>query len=115
MAVKIDAGELRRVVTLRQPTNTRNAEGGKEITYTDAVTARAKIEKSNLKSDAFRTGSIAPALLNTDIITMRYATDRAAITKDWLVNYDSADHVVHSIEVIGEREFIKLIVKSLND
>jgi head-tail adaptor len=109
----VDAGDLRRSVTLREPTITRNSEGGKEITYTDALTARAKIEKSNLKSDAFRTGSIAPALLNTDIITMRYATARAAITKDWMVNYDGGDHVIHSIEVIGEKEFIKLIVKAL--
>jgi head-tail adaptor len=107
----ISAGDLKRSVTLRQPTATRNAEGGKEITYTDAATVRAKIQKSNLKSDAGRTGEIAPALLNTDIITMRYAAGRVP-TKDWLVMYDGDEHVIHSIEVIGEREFIKLIVKA---
>jgi hypothetical protein len=40
----------------------------------------------------------ATALINSDTVTIRNASNRAQITKDWLVNYDSKDHVIHSID-----------------
>lgn len=115
MAIKkIDAGELKRTVILKQPVSVRNSEGGKESSYLEVVTAKAKIEKSNLRSDEGRTDSTAPALLNTDNVHIRYADDRAAITQDWLVKHNGVDHVIHSIEMDSEIGFIKLIVRSKN-
>lgn len=109
---KIDAGELKRTVILRQPVSVRNSEGGKETSYADAITCRAKIEKTNLRSDEGRRDEAAPVLLNTDNIWIRYAGDRSALTKDWLVKYDGVDRIIHSIEMDSEIGFIKLIVRS---
>lgn len=109
---KIDAGELKRTVILRQPVSVRNSEGGKETSYNDAIVCRAKVEKSNLRSDEGRRAETAPVLLNTDNVWIRYAADRAAIAKDWLVKYDGVDHIIHSIESDAEIGFIKIIVRA---
>ena len=109
---KIDAGELKRTVILRQPVSVRNSEGGKETSYADAITCRAKIEKTNLRSDEGRRDEAAPVLLNTDNIWIRYAGDRSALTKDWLVKYDDTDHVIQTIEMDEQNGVIKMIVKA---
>lgn len=111
MAVKkIDAGELRRTVVLRQPVSVRNNEGGKETSYVDAITCRAKIEQNNSQ----RAIETAPALLNTDSVWIRLTADRSAVANDWLVKYDKIDHVIHSIDTDELSGFIKLIVKVKN-
>ena len=110
MAVKnISAGELKRTVVFKSPVSTRNSQGGKETTFTEAGSAKAKIEATNQ-----RMIEVAPVLLNTDTVHVRYSLERAAITKDWLVAYDGLDHVIHSVERTGaeRNDFIRLIVKA---
>jgi len=110
MAVKtIGAGELKRTVSFKKPTSSRNSQGSKQSVFTGQFTARAKIEGTNM-----RVQEIAPALLNTDTVYIRYSEDRTAIKTDWLLAYDGMDHIIHSVEFIGaeRNQFIKLIVKA---
>jgi SPP1 family predicted phage head-tail adaptor len=109
MAIKtIAAGQLKETVILREPVSIRNSEGGKETTYTDAITCRAKVEQTN----AQRALEVAPVLLNTLSVWIRKSTARTAVSTDWLVKYNGVDHVIHSIET--DNEFIKLIIKAKN-
>lgn len=103
------AGELKRKVVLKQPTESRNTEGGKETTYTSLPQVRAKIERTNL-----RLMEVAPVLLNTDTVTIRYSDAVKDVNINWLVNYDSKDHVIHQRNYLGleEKEWIELIVKN---
>lgn len=109
MAVKITAGELKRSVVLKRPTITRNSEGGKEPSYTDVVTVRAKIDGTSERLQA-----LAPALLDTDTVYFRYAEDRKDIGILWLLNYNGQDHVIHSVEFLGteKNSFLKVICKA---
>ena len=109
MAV-INAGELNRQVVFKLPTSTRNSEGSKENAYAALPAVKAKIEQTNQQ----RALEVAPVLVGTDKIYVRYSSLTKDVTKDWLVNYDSKDHVIHTIEFEGlqNKQFIKLIVKS---
>jgi head-tail adaptor len=102
MALKIHAGELKRRITIKQPTDGRNTQGGKERTFTTLEAGvKARITPSKLRSDSGRSNEIAPVLLNTDVIVFRYSVPRSVIAKDYLINYDGRDHVIQDIEFIG--------------
>ena len=103
------AGQLKRNITLKQPVESRDAQGGKVKTFQDVTEARAKITGVTK-----RVSEIEPALLNADDVIFRYSTTRSAVTKDWIVNYDGLDHVIHSVEFLGteRNEFIKLVCKA---
>ncbi len=90
------AGELKRKVNFKKPTQSTNSEGGIERTYAAELTSiPAKIKRNN-QLRALEAG--ATVLINSDTVTIRNAANRAQITKDWLVNYNSIDHVIHSID-----------------
>lgn len=104
--MKVHAGQLKRNITLKQPVSSRNTEGGKEKTFTEVTQARARITSSTA-----RKYDVEPVLLHTDDVVFRYSETRGAITKEWVINYDNMDHVIHSIEFFGpeNKDFIKVI------
>ena len=103
----VSAGELNRIVVLKSATYTRDAGGSKKTTHTEAATVRASIKQTSQQ----RALEVAPVLLNTDKVIIRYSSTVSAINKDWLINYDDKDHVIQSIETEGKK-FITLIVKA---
>lgn len=109
MAV-VDAGELKRYVSVKQPTTTRNAEGSKEVTYADWIIVKAKITR-NSQYRALEAN--ATVLLNTDTVWFRLDEQRKGITKDHLLYFDGIDHTIQEIEYIGteRNRFIRFLVK----
>ncbi len=95
-------------MALKLPTPTRNAQGGKEMSYAVLAEVRASIAQTSQT----RALEVAPALIDTDKVIVRASSLTKDITKDWLVNYDNREHVVHAIEFIEKGQFIKLIVKA---
>ena len=88
-------GELNRKVHFKKPTEAVNDEGGIENTYVAELSSiPAKIKRNN-QLRALEAG--ATVLINSDTVTIRNATNRDQITKEWLVTYNSKDHVIHSI------------------
>lgn len=101
-------GELNRKVNFKKPTQSVNDEAGIENTYVAELTSiPAKIKRNN-QLRALEAG--ATVLINSDTVTIRNANNRDQINKDWLVTYDSKDHVIHSID--AKPEEIKFIVKA---
>ena len=89
------AGELNRKVNFKKPTESVNDEGGRENTYVAELTSiPAKIKRNN-QHKALEAG--ATVLINSDTVTIRNSENRDQINKEWLVTYDSKDHVIHSI------------------
>ncbi len=110
MAVNnISAGELNRTIILRVPTTVVNTEGGKERTFVDGESVRAKIERTN----QVRAIDTSSGLLNTDVVIIRYRSSRV-VTDEWLLKYDGVDHTIHSVEVLGANEFIRMTAKVKN-
>jgi head-tail adaptor len=102
------AGELNKKVHFKKPTQTINDEGGTENTYVAELSSiPAKIKRNN-QSRALEAG--ATVLINSDTVTIRNADNRDQIDKNWLVNYDSKDHVIHSIDATEQE--VKFIVKA---
>ncbi len=88
-------GELNRKVNFKKPTESTNDEGGRENTYVAELTSiPAKIKRNN---QLRALEASATVLINSDTVTIRNAANRDQIDKDWLVTYDSKDHVIHSI------------------
>jgi SPP1 family predicted phage head-tail adaptor len=101
-------GELNRKVHFKKPTTTQNDQGGVENTYVAELSSiPAKIKRNN-QLRALEAGAIV--LINSDTVTIRNSTNRDQITKEWLVTYDSKDHVIHSMD--REDEQVKFIVKA---
>ena len=101
-------GELNRKVFFKKPTTTVNDEGGQEKTYVAELSSiPAKIKRNN-QLRALEAG--ATVLINSDTVTIRNANNRDQIDKDWLVTYDSKDHVIHSIDATDAQ--VKFIVKA---
>lgn len=104
----ISAGDMKYSVGFKEPTTTKNNEGGKGITYATSFTARAAIERDK----QFRTQEAgATVLLNTDVVTIRYATERKDIRMDWLLNYGGVDHNIHAVDY-SEVGWIKIQAKA---
>jgi SPP1 family predicted phage head-tail adaptor len=102
------SGELNRKVNFKKPTESINDEGGRENTYVAELTSiPAKIKRNN-QLRALEAGAVA--LINSDTVTIRNSANRDQITKEWLVTYDSKDHVIHSMD--REDEQVKFIVKA---
>jgi SPP1 family predicted phage head-tail adaptor len=99
-------GDYNRRVTFKQPATTVNDEGGPETTYTTAFETWAKIKRTN-QVRALEANAIA--LIDSDTLSVRYAANRLAITKDWLVNYDSKDHVIHSINSESKADVVFIV------
>jgi head-tail adaptor len=104
----VSAGDLKKMVTLKTPISGRNVRGEKELTHSVLGEFRAKVEQTNQQ----RALEVAPVLVDTDKVHVRYSSLTKDINKNWLVGYDDKDHVIQSIEVIGNKQFIKLIVKA---
>ena len=102
----ISAGDLDRKVVFKVPTKSR-VNGEKVTTFSSLPGIRASIEQTNQR----RALEVAPLLLDTDKVTVRYSSLTSEVNKDWLVNYDSKDHVIHAIQFIN-RQFIELVVKA---
>lgn len=103
----VATGQYDRKVTFRKPTTIVNGEGGQETSYADElVNVPAKIKRTN----QFRAlEANATALINSDVVTIRNASNRDQINQDWLVSYDSEDHIIHSID--RSKTEVVLIVK----
>jgi head-tail adaptor len=110
MALNVHSGELKRNVVLKNPVDARNGEGAKVRTFEPVTTARAKVTGNNGKYF----GDVEPVLLNTETVIFRYSTTRSAITDEWMLEYNGADHVIHSIEFLGpeRKDFIKVVCKA---
>lgn len=102
------SGQLNRKVHFKKPTMSVNDEGGPERTYVAELSSiPAKIKRNN-QIRAFEAS--ATVLINSDTVTIRNANNRDQINKEWLVTYDSKDHVIHSIDATPEE--VKFIVKA---
>lgn len=111
MAVsKVDAGDLNRRVVFKQPTSSLNDEGGTEITYAAAFETWANVKKFN----QYRTTEAgADVLIGSLDFTIRWSGAREAITKDWLIEYDGEDYVIHQIEHLDQdQRFIRFTARS---
>jgi SPP1 family predicted phage head-tail adaptor len=109
MAVKVHTGELTKKVVFKQPTVTRNTEGGKEITWADAMETFAKVSEI---SQSRINEATAPVLLHSKDFYIRWASSRDAINKDWLLNYKGQDYTIHQIEHLDEKEkYIRFTAK----
>lgn len=100
------SGDYNRKVIFKSPTTIKNDEGGEEVTYSDTITTWAKIKRTN-QVRALEANSTA--LINSDVVTIRYADDRLAIVEDWLVNYNSVDHVIQSIDPTSKKEIVFIV------
>ena len=100
------SGDYNRKVIFKSPTITQNDEGGEETTYEEEITTWAKVKRTN-QFRALEAGSAA--LIDSDTLTIRNSNDRASINKDWLVNYDGKDHVIHSINSENKREIVFIV------
>lgn len=107
---KPSSGDLRHKVVFKQPTSSLNDEGGKEVSYTEAFTTWAAVKAFNMHRT---TEANATALIGALDFYVRYSADRAAITKEWLINYNSKEYVIHEIEPIDQLEkFIRFTAKT---
>lgn len=102
----ISAGELNKKVVFKVPSTIR-VDGEKFSTFASLSEVSAKIEQTN----QHRALEVAPLLIGTDKVTVRYSSATKEVKKDWLVNYDSKDHVIHTIQFIN-LQFIEVIVKA---
>lgn len=103
------SGDYNRKVLFKVPTVTQNDEAGEVTTYADGIETWAKIKRNN-QYRALEAGS--DALIDSDTVTIRNAANRQDINKDWLMNYDGKDHVIHSIDRETEKTEIRFIVKA---
>lgn len=101
-----NAGDYNRKVVFKAPTITQNNQGGEKTTYEDQITTWAKIKRTN-QFRALEAGSAA--LIDSDTLIVRNSLDREAINKDWLVNYDNKDHVIHSINSENKTEIVFIV------
>lgn len=106
MAV-IHAGQLNQKVVLKVPSHTRDG-GEKLTTYASLPAVKAAIERVSQQ----RAIETAPVLIDSEKVHVRYSSITRDIKKDWLVTYNGKDHTIHTIEVLGHNEFIKLLVKA---
>lgn len=102
------AGDYNRKVVFKSPVINTNNQGGEETDYQEEFTTWAKIKRTN-QFRALEAGS--SSLIDSDTVVIRSSTDRQTINKDWLLNYDSKDHVIHSINGENKKEIV-LIVKA---
>jgi hypothetical protein len=105
MAVK----NYNRKVIFKAPVVTPDDQGGRDVTYpANTLETWADIKRTN-QYRALEAN--ATALIDSDVLTIRYADGRELLGKDHIVVYDSKEHVIHSIKVIGRKE-IEFIVKA---
>jgi SPP1 family predicted phage head-tail adaptor len=99
-------GEYNRRVIFKEPTITVNDEAGQEVSYATAFTTWGKIKRTN----QFRAlEANVTTLIDSDTLTVRYAANRLEVDKDWLVNYDGKDHVIHSINSESKKEVVFIV------
>lgn len=105
----VSAGELNKPVVFKRPTSSRTAGGELTRTYTAIDSVRARVTKKS-QSRAYE---VAPAILNTDEVVVRYSSQTKDIDKDWLVTYDGKDHVIHTVDPSKyKNQFIEFLVKA---
>lgn len=110
MAVTISSGELRKKVVFKQPVSSLNDEGGQERIFTTAFETFAKVDKFN----QFRgTEANVTDLTSALDFYIRWAATREAVNKDWLIEYNGEDYVIHQIEPVEQKQkFIRFTGKS---
>src|SRR5690349_4015807 len=99
MAVKIGAGDFNKVVEFKKPTTTTNDEGGPEKTFETVITTRAAVKEWSQKR-AYEANN--PSLVDTRLIYIRYAANRAQIDKGWRVVIDGKAHTIQSKPLLIE-------------
>lgn len=106
---EITSGDLRHKVVFKQPASSLNDQKEKIITYSNAITTWAKVERFN----QYRTTEAeAAALIGSLDFYVRYSVERSAISKEWLINYRSQDYTIHQIELVEQREsFLRFTAK----
>ena len=109
MAVKIHSGMLNKSVVFKQPISSLNNEGGEVITHEPEITTRACV----VEAGRFRRTQLGQTYaVGEKDFYVRYASDRAAIKTDWLIEYKSQDYVINEIEQVEEKEvFIRFTGK----
>ena len=97
--MKLGAGDFKKKVAFKQPTETQNEEGGTEKDFVTSITTWAA-EKTWSQARAVEVGNVD--LVNTKIIYIRYAQARAVIDKDWLVEMDGKRYTIFSKPIIQD-------------
>jgi SPP1 family predicted phage head-tail adaptor len=106
----IPAGLLNKPITFKQPSSLKNDEGGLEKTPAPYLSTRAYVEGFN----QYRTTEAeAVTLIGALDFYVRWASDREAINKDYLINYKGQDYTIHKIESIEQKEkFLRFTAKA---
>jgi len=108
MAVEIHAGDFRYKVVFKEPTSSLNEEGGREQSHTTAIVTWAKIAKFN----QYRATEQATVLIGSLDFYVRYSQEKAAITKEWLIEYEGKDYTIHEIERISQgKQYLRFTAK----
>lgn len=97
--MNLGAGDFKKQVVFRKPTITQNNEGGEVKTFADTIVTWAAVKDWTQKRVLEANN---PALVDTRIIYIRYASNRAQIDKDWRVVIDGKEHVIQSKPLIIE-------------
>jgi len=109
MGLNIGAGDLIRNVVFKAPVTTKNDQGTKIVSYPVITLSLWAAVKVVNQFRALEAG--VSALIDSKEIIVRWAADRQAITKDYLLVVDNIEHVIQSLEVV-EDKWLKVIAKS---
>lgn len=110
MALKLHSGILSSVVTIEQPTSTRDAKGDKTTTYVTLLTTRAGVEDVN----QFRAiEASVPALIDAKFFYIRNRAALSSLSKDYRIGYNGGAWTIQSIEEPKEG-WLKILAKNKN-
>lgn len=86
-----------------------NDEGGEEQTHIAGLETFVAVKRIS-QSRAIEAG--IDSLIEADLVEVRNL-DLEGLNKDWIIEYDGKDHIIHSIDPFGlnRRQWIQLITK----
>jgi head-tail adaptor len=98
----IKSGDLVHKVTIKRPVSSLNNEGGRQLTYETAFETFAAVRNPSMYR---ATDAAGTTLVGTKDFYIRYSAERSLIGKEWLINYETKDYIVHEVENIDQRKW----------
>lgn len=109
MAVTIHSGDLKHKIALKEPTVTKNDEGGQEFSYPSNTIVTFAAIKSIRR---YRTSEAeATAIIGIKEFFIRWTKGREAINKNWLLVWDAKEYVIHEVDP-DDKKFIRIAART---